>query len=125
MRIRHRFVFYGIGFFIGIILLYFFIGGSGASCEYSYGPNSRVLKDIRKKERVFSETSLQRLSNHQLDTSSISTLLRKGNVLFSQSNTKLDSCKIYVIEGTSKKKDLKMTVQNCDSIATIQNVEVY
>lgn len=125
MRIRQRFVFYGIGFFIGIVLLYFFVGGSGASCEYSYGPNSRVLKNIRNKERVFSETSIQRLTDHQLDTSSISTLLRKGNVLFSESNTSLDSCKIYVIEGTSKKIELKMTVQNCDSIATVQKVEIY
>ncbi len=124
MRIRYRFVFYGIGFFIGIILLYFFVGGSGASCDMSYGPNARVLKNIRIKERVFSEITTQQLIDNKIDTSSISTLLRKGNVLFSESNTNLDSCKIYVIEGTSKKRELKMTVQNCDSIATIQHLEV-
>ena len=125
MRIRQRFVFYGIGFIIGLILLYFFVGGSGASCEYNYGPNARVLKDIRKKERVFSEITSQQLTDKQIDTSSISTLLRKGNVLFSESNTNLDSCKIYVIEGTSKKRELKITVKNCDSIATVQKIEVY
>ncbi|EDM44572.1 hypothetical protein SCB49_13410 [unidentified eubacterium SCB49] len=125
MRIRQRFLFYGIGFAIGILLLYFFVGGSGASCDYSYGPNSRVLKNIRLKERVFSEISTQQLSSNQLDTAAISVLLRNGNVLFSESNTNLDSCKIYVIEGSSKEKELKMTVQNCDSIATIQKVEVF
>ena len=121
MRIRQRFVFYGIGFIIGLIILFFFLGGKRTSCDY--GPNSRVLKNIRIKERVFSETTLQQLTDYQLDTSAISTLLRNGNVLFSESNTNLDSCKIYVIEGTSKKKELKMTVQNCDSIATVQKVE--
>ncbi len=121
MRIRQRFVFYGIGFIIGLVILFFFLGGKKTSCDY--GPNSRVLKNIRIKERVFSETIIQRLTDHQLDTGSISTLLRNGNVLFSASNTNLDSCKIYVIEGTSKKKELKMTVQNCDSIATVQKLE--
>ena len=122
MRIRQRFVFYGIGFIIGLILLFFFLGGKRTSCDY--GPNSRVLKNIRIKERVFSETTIQQLTNHQLDTSSISTLLRKGNVLFSESTRGLDSCKVYVIEGTSMKKELKMTVKNCDSIATVQRIEV-
>jgi hypothetical protein len=122
MRIRQRFVFYGIGFIIGLILLFFFLGGKRTSCDY--GPNSRVLKNIRIKERLFSETTLQQLTNHQLDTSSISTLLRKGNVLFGESTRGLDSCKVYVIEGTSMKKELKMTVKNCDSIATVQRVEV-
>jgi len=122
MRIRQRFVFYGIGFIIGLILLFFFLGGKRTSCDY--GPNSRVLKNIRIKERVFSETTLQQLANHELDTSSISTLLRKGNVLFGESTRGLDSCKVYVIEGTSMKKELKMTVKNCDSIATVQQLEV-
>ncbi|MFT5230571.1 hypothetical protein [Patiriisocius sp. Uisw_047] len=122
MRIRQRFVFYGIGFIIGLILLFFFLGGKRTSCDY--GPNSRVLKNIRIKERVFSETTIQKLTSHQLDTSSISTLLRKGNVLFSESTRGLDSCKVYIIQGTSMKKELKMTVKNCDSIATVQRVEV-
>jgi hypothetical protein len=122
MRIRQRFLFYGIGFIIGLILLFFFLGGKRTSCDY--GPNSRVLKNIRIKERVFSETTIQQLTNHQLDTSSISTLLRKGNVLFSESTRGLDSCKVYVIQGTSMKKEFKMTVKNCDSIATVQRVEV-
>ena len=53
MSILKRFAFYFGGFALGLVLLYFFIGGSGASCEYDYGPNSRTLKNIRLKERVF------------------------------------------------------------------------
>ncbi|MCF6307261.1 MAG: hypothetical protein L3J09_04825 [Flavobacteriaceae bacterium] len=129
MSLLKRFAFYFGGFGIGLVLLYFFIGGSGASCEYDYGPGARTKKNIRLKERVISENSLRFLKNNQLDTSAISYLLKKGSVLFSESNTELDSCKVYVIEGNSASKEnsdsikkLKIKVENCNSIATIREV---
>lgn len=127
MSLLKRFAFYFGGFAIGLILLYFFIGGSGASCEYDYGPNSRTLKNIRLKERVYSNEALDALKNNQIDTSDISNLLLKGDVLFSQSNTKLDSCDVYVIEGTHKgkpKEKLKISVENCNKKATIQKISI-
>lgn len=127
MSLLKRFAFYFGGFAIGLVLLYFFIGGSGASCEFDYGPGSRTLKNIKLKERIFTNEALNGLKNNQLDTAAISNLLNKGNVLFSESNTKLDSCKIYVIEAPLKEKPdnkLKVTVENCSKKATIQKVEV-
>jgi hypothetical protein len=127
MSLLKRFAFYFGGFAIGLILLYFFIGGSGASCEYDYGPNSRTLKNIRLKERVYSNEALDALKNNQIDTSDISNLLLKGDVLFSQSNTKLDSCDVYVIEGAHKgkpKEKLKISVENCNKKATIQKISI-
>lgn len=127
MNIIKRVAFYLGGFGIGLVLLYFFVSGSGASCEYDYGPNSRTLKNIRVKERVFSEATLEVLRQHQLDTSAISYLLNKGDVLFSESNTKLDSCNLYVIKGlvaineqATSNKTLKITIENCSKIATVQ-----
>lgn len=122
MRLAKRFLFYFSGFAIGLILLYFFVGGSGASCEYDYGPNARTLKNIRNKEQIYSEQSLRVLSDHQLDTSAISEVLRSGNVLFSKSNTRLDSCKVYVIEGVSNQKALELTMENCDAKATLSQL---
>ena len=127
MSLLKRFAFYFGGFAIGLILLYFFIGGSGASCEYDYGPNSRTLKNIRLKERVYTNEALDALKNNQIDTSDISNLLLKGDVLFSQSNTKLDSCDVYVIEGAHKgkpKEKLKISVENCNKKATIQKISI-
>ena len=127
MSILKRFAFYFGGFALGLVLLYFFIGGSGASCEYDYGPNSRTLKNIRLKERVFTNEALVSLKESKLDTSDISNLLLKGDVLFSQSNTKLDSCDVYVIEGAHKgkpKEKLKISVENCNKIATIQKISI-
>ena len=127
MSLLKRFAFYFGGFAIGLILLYFFIGGSGASCEYDYGPNSRTLKNIRLKKRVYTNEALDALKNNQIDTSDISNLLLKGDVLFSQSNTKLDSCDVYVIEGAHKgkpKEKLKISVENCNKKATIQKISI-
>jgi hypothetical protein len=124
MKLAKRFFFYFGGFAIGIVLLYFFVGGSGASCDYAYGPNARTLKNIRIKERVYSEETLINLSNYELDTSAISILLQNGDVLFSESKIRLDSCSVYVIEGVISKKNLKISVQNCEKTATIRSAEI-
>ncbi len=129
MSLLKRFAFYFGGFAIGLILLYFFVGGSGASCEFDYGPNSRTLKNIRIKERIFTNETSEELKKHQLDTATISFALKNGTVLFSESNTKLDSCNIYkiesVIDNKSNKDDkILLTIENCDKKATIQKIEL-
>jgi len=131
MNLFKRFVFYFVGFAIGLVFLFFIKDKIGFSFEFDYFPNARTLKEIRNKERMFSENSLQFLKNNQLDTSTISYILKKGNVLFSESNTKLDSCKIYIIEGKSASKEsqkpvknLKIAIQNCSKTATVQNIKI-
>lgn len=120
MHIAKRFGFYGFGFVIGLLLLFFFLNGKKAGCDY--GPDARTLKNIKIKQRVFSKQSLQDLKQNNLDTSAVSSLLRFGDVNFGESNTKLDSCKVYVIEGYVKNANLKMKVQNCDKTATITSI---
>ena len=120
MHIAKRFGFYGFGFIIGLLLLFFFLNGKKAGCDY--GPDARTLKNIKIKQRVFSAQSLQDLEKNNLDTSAVSSLLRFGDVNFGESNTKLDSCKVYVIEGFVKNTNLKMKVQNCDKTATITSI---
>ncbi len=124
MNLSRRFLYYFGGFAIGLILLYFFVGGAGASCEYDYGPNARVLKNIRLKKHVFTEKTTDVIWNAGLDTTAITQLFHNGDVLFSESNTKLDSCKLYVIEGVANEKELRITVENCDSIATVISTEI-
>lgn len=121
MKFAHRLGYYLGGFVIGLILLFFFLSGKKTSCDY--GPEARTLKNIRVKPRFFSEKALMSLSNYQVDTSAVSALLRNGNVLFSESNTSLDSCKQYVISGLMIEKKIKIRVENCESKATIQEIE--
>ena len=122
MNIAKRFGFYGFGFIIGLVLLFFFLNGKKAGCDY--GPDARTLKNIKIKQRVFSTQSLQELKKNNLDTATVSSLLKFGDVNFGESNTKLDSCKVYVIEGSVKKIKLKMSVQNCEKTATITSIAV-
>jgi len=122
MKIVHRFAWYLGGFGIGLILLFFFLGGKKTSCDY--GPDARVLKNIRIKERVYSEQSLNTLRNHNLDTAAVSTLLRTGDVDFGQSNRDLDSCKQYLVEGTVNEKQLEVLFENCDSTAHVIRLNI-
>lgn len=122
MNFIQRLSYYGAGLLLGVIILFFFFSGKKTSCNYS--PNSRVLKNIRIKKRLLSKESQAFLLSSNIDTSSISSILKKGKVDFSESNTKLDSCKVYSIK--SAKKDslqLKLLIKNCSKKATILMIE--
>ena len=122
MKFIHRLGYYLGGFSIGLIILAFFLSGKKTSCSYS--PNARVLKNIRIKERVYSESALENLARYELDTTQVSNLLSSGNVDFGRSNTELDSCKTYMITGEASEKSLELLVENCDSIATVLEIVV-
>lgn len=122
MKLAYRLAYFSGGFLIGIALLFFILSGKKTSC--AYGPESRTLKNIRLKDRAFSESTLQILREHKMDTSAVSILLKDGDVLFSESNTDLDSCRIYVIEGKISEKDLKITVENCEKLVTVLDAAV-
>ena len=122
MKLIQRVGYYLGGFSMGLIVLAFFLSGKKASC--SYGLDARVLKNISTKKQLFSNSVETDIRNKRIDTAAISYLLKKGDVNFSKSNTKLDSCKIYVIEGNYNDEEITLTIKNCDSIATIQNVNI-
>ena len=117
MKLAYRLAYFSGGFIIGIIILFFILSGKKTSC--AYGLDARTLKNIRLKERAFSEKTLEVLHANNLDTAAISQLLVEGDVVFSESNTKLDSCRIYVVKGIASEKKLKLKIENCDSLATV------
>ncbi|WP_324718913.1 DUF4258 domain-containing protein [Salinimicrobium sp. HB62] len=120
MKFIHRLGYYLGGFAIGLVILAFFLSGKKTSC--AYGPDARVLKNIRNKERAYSKEAAEQLQRLQIDTASITTILKKGDVDFSRSNTDLDSCKIYLVTGNSQSGELEMLFENCDSTATLQKI---
>lgn len=127
MNLPKRIAFFSIGMFIGIMILLFFLGGKKASC--SYFPTARTLKNIRKKDKVFSSDALLLLKKKQIDTSFLSKILQDGDVLFSESTIKQDSCNIYVISGKINSrnksfKNVKIWIKNCTKIATVLKAEV-
>jgi len=122
MKFIHRLGFYLGGFVIGLMLLFFFLGGKKTSCDY--GPEARTLKNIRIKPRHFSEKALQAFNNQKVDTASISIFLKNGDVIFSESDASLDSCKQYVIRGVVTDKKYKIRVENCENKTTVLDITV-
>lgn len=120
MTLLQRIGYYLGGFSIGLVILAFFLNGKKVSCDY--GPEARVLKNINTKKIVFSEAILTDLSTNKIDSITISYLLKKGDVNFSKSTPREKPCGIYAVEGEYKEKEMLMTVENCDSIATILNI---
>jgi len=120
MKLLHRIGYYLGGFSIGLVLLAFFLGGKKTSC--AYGPNARTIKNISIKERIYSDETLLAMKNYSLDTLTVSQLLRTSSVNFSESDTKADSCKVYLLENEIDDKDVELWVKNCDSSATIQSI---
>lgn len=122
MKLIHRIGYFSVGLFFGIIILMFFLGGKRASCDYS--PNARTLKNIRIKERVFSDEALAYFSNNQIDTAVVSKILNDGKVNFGESDTRAEPCAVYSVSGKKDEKNLHLQIQNCDSTAIIQRVEL-
>lgn len=122
MKLIQRVAWYSGGFVIGIIALMFFLSGKKTSCDY--GPNARTLKNIRSKQLEITQESELLLANYSLDSSVITEILQKGDVLFSESDTSPDSCKVYVIKGRVKGRTIKFSAENCDKIVNIQELRV-
>ncbi|PZD78201.1 hypothetical protein [Mesonia sp. K7] len=118
MKLIHRIGYYSIGLFFGIIILIFFLGGKKTSCDY--GPNARVLKSIKNKEKTYSPETLLFFNNN--DTTNFHLIFENGEVNFNESEVKKDTCSWYVIEGKLQAKAIALKVENCDSIAKIQQV---
>lgn len=120
MKLIQRIGYYLGGFSMGLIILAFFLNGKKTSC--SYGPEARVLKNINTKTIVYSKHVQSLVDNKTTDSSVINHILKKGDINFSESKTRHEPCGIYTIEGGTEKEDITLTVENCDSIATIINL---
>lgn len=121
MKFIQRLGYYISGFIVGIIILLFFLNGKQASC--AYGLDARVKKNIGLKKKVFTTSALTEFKQLQIDTASYTKLLERSDVDFSQSQTELDTCKIYALETSTEQQSLLLTVKNCDSTAYILSLK--
>ncbi|MFL1012884.1 hypothetical protein [Flavisericum labens] len=122
MKLIQRIGYYLGGFAIGLIILAFFLSGKKTSC--SYGPGARVIKNINSKKVVYSESIQNTLMNNNIDSAEIIKVLRKGDIDFSESNPRKEPCGLYMVEGEFENNEVFLTIENCDSIATITNIKL-
>ena len=118
---KTRFTLYGIGFAIGIALVFFFLGGKKASCNWL--PNDRILNIIQQKHIRYSQNVKDALLTSETDSLDIMLILTRGDIDFSKSQVKNDPCRNYWIEGINDQKDLFITVEVCDSTAVVKTLE--
>lgn len=121
MKFIHRLGYYMGGFAIGLILLLFFLNGKDASCDY--GPNARTVKNISSKPLAYTTEVSNYLTKNTLDSLTIVNLIKYGSVDFSKSNTETDSCKTYHLENSYKEQNFVLRIKNCDSLATLLEIE--
>ena len=117
MKFKHRVGFFLGGFSIGLVFLAFFL--KQKKTKFAYGPSARVLKSVSDKPILFSNDVRSTIKAFQIDTLAIYEVLINGNVNFSESNTRLDSCKRYTIQND----DLKLKVENCDKTAVVISIK--
>ena len=86
------------------------------------GPDARVLKNLRIKDKNYQPEALLFLKENQMDSTAVEKVLNSGDVDFLNSNTQLDSCKVYAVKGEVNEKMLFMRIENCDNQATIQEI---
>ena len=120
MTFKQRLPYFLVGLTIGIFLVIFVFGKKGASFDYL--PNARVLKDINKKERVYSNQALADLEVHQLDTAQVSLILKTGNVNFSKKEKLENGCTSYLITGKKELETVTLKISNCERTATVESV---
>lgn len=115
MSFLYRLGFYLGGFSIGLVFLFFILNGKRTQCNY--GPQARVINDLSKKEWM------DKPNRFLEDTLAFSQFLKGASVNFNQSNTRLEKCKQYQLEGYFKSEALKMRVENCEETVRILHFE--
>jgi len=122
MSFIQRIGYYLVGLSIGLVVLAFFFNGKKTSC--SYGPNSRVLKEINSKHIIFQENVMTLITNHAVDSSEIYHALKQGNIIFSESTPRKKPCGIYTIRHKKETKTWQLTVKNCDSTTIVTQLKI-
>lgn len=116
MPFLKRLGYFLIGLSIGLLFLAVFLRKKTeeTGTEFCYLPNCRVLKDLRSKPLRIDPT----LSTTP-DTLLIQLLLKDGEVLFKESDTRAEPCKIYRIQREAEGGQLIITLENCETHALL------
>ena len=113
MKLSNRLIYFMGGFLIGICILIFI--WDKKNTKFPYMPDARVINDVNSKNVHYSNKLHTAFAKNIITASQIQDILKNGNVNFSKSNTKLDSCKIYVIEKNLSTKNYSISLENCNN----------
>ena len=121
MKFVHRFAYYLVGLIMGLFVVAAIFSGKDTRCNYF--PNARVLNDLRNKPFHYSNQASQVLDEKWIDTVDVKNTLKYGDVDFDQSNIKVGSGKLYIIEGkTVKSQEIILNVINYPEKAVLDKI---
>ena len=120
-NMKTRFTLYGFGFAMGLVLVFFFLGGKNASCNWM--PNDRILNIISQKKISFADEVKGTMVSSNVDSVDVMQILINGEIDFSKSVVKNKPCRNYWIQGNAAQKELVITVELCDSVALITTLK--
>ena len=96
---------FSFGLLLGTFFLITFLNGKKVSCNY--GPESRVINNLKQKKWIFENKKIT------LDSLNIIDFLENSKVEFNKSNTKKDSCRVYYLKGIRQYKGIIIDAINC------------
>lgn len=105
-----RFFWYLLGLGIGMLFLLWIVDKktNGKGIDYCYLPNCRVIKDLKGAPVMNNTDSLQ-----------INELLSNSKVIFSESDTRKEPCKRYVIEKLNKRYRIERCPEGIQLLDTL------
>ncbi|WP_343486393.1 DUF4258 domain-containing protein [Allomuricauda sp. d1] len=124
MVLLKRIGWYLVGLSIGLVFLMFFLKKKSeeTGVEFCYLPNCRVLKDIRSKPLSFSEEVLAKMESVQMDSMTIVSFLKDGDIDFAESDAKANPCKLYKINKDFDGRRFTLDVENCNERAILKGL---
>ena len=99
-NLYRRILYYGVGFCIGLICVFFFFDNRGCS----WLPENRVKEMFSERLVYISESNLKTIANLGIKEKDLSSFLLNAEVLFSKSE-KTSNPQIYHIEGPIESQD--------------------
>jgi hypothetical protein len=120
-NMKTRFTLYGFGFALGLVLVFFFLGGKNASCNWM--PNDRILNIVAQKKISFADEVKETMVTSNIDSLDVMQILINGEIDFSKSIVKNEPCRNYWIEGKAAQKELVITIELCDSLALVKTLK--
>ena len=121
MSLTKRLLTFGIGFFIGVMLLIFFWNKKDVS--FNYGPDARVISQILKKEKqIFERDVKDFLQVRDIDSSRFRKIIRKADIDFSKSKQHKKPCREFYLASEYKDQPIEFQVQLCDSLARYYHI---
>ncbi|MGB0868126.1 MAG: hypothetical protein ACPG6V_00985 [Flavobacteriales bacterium] len=122
MNIKKKLMYYGFGVLLGILAVNVF--WDSKDIRMTYFPSSRIQNDLSKKNIEYSKQALEQMNGLSISKGVVAEKLNKQEFSASLLDREAKPCKTYSLTSEFNEKEIGFTFQNCDSIATIINVEL-